>query len=176
MWTTEQRTRLVMEKSILDRHFPALAWQHPADPQRTALEGEVHTNAGNIYRLRICVPAAFPATCPDMFVTYPVPLCDAAGLPMTGVSVAMHTLAAVEDRTKICHYRPDRWVPANTLYLVAMKGRIWLEAYEAHLRTGKPLDAFLRHMTDAPGQSAGPAPAEDSEEGTFLRLLRRLLS
>jgi hypothetical protein len=27
-----------------------------------------------------------------------------------------------------------------------MKGRLWLEAYEAHLRTSQPLDDFLGDM------------------------------
>ena len=28
-----------------------------------------------------------------------------------------------------------------------MKGRIWLEAYEIHLRTGEDLEKYLAHMS-----------------------------
>jgi hypothetical protein len=86
----------------------------------------------------------------------------------------MHTIGRVGECTKICHYRPSLWTPENTLYLVAMKGRIWLEGYEAHLRTGLPLDKFLRHMGVPPAASVDTPPLT-SEEGTFIRLLKRLL-
>ncbi len=59
----------------------------------------------------------------------------------------MHTLGVRDGSTLICHFKPSRWVPSNILYLVALKGRIWLEAYEGHLRTGNRLDNFLPHMS-----------------------------
>jgi len=172
----EQRARLVIEKGYLDQHFPALRWYDPTDSRRTRLEGPVRTNSGRTYRLTILVRPTFPATCPDMLVSDPVPLLSATGKPMTEVSANMHTLAGVDGQTKICHFRPDRWVEANTLYLVAMKGRIWLEAYEAHLRSGRPMDAFLSHMReDWTASPATPPPPDDSEEGVFLRLMRLLI-
>jgi len=108
-----------------------------------------------------------------MVVASPTPLRDARGNAMDEASVSMHVLGTRDGATKICHFRPSRWVPQNTLYLVALKGRIWLEAYDAHTRTGKPLERYLRHMTEDPGQ---PGRSYDEEESNFLRIMRLLLS
>ena len=141
------------------------------------MEGPFRTNGGRTYRLRISVPAAFPAECPEMLVTDPVPLRNKHGATLSEPSVAMHVLGSVGGATKICHFRHSRWVPNNTLYLVALKGRIWLEAYDAHLRTGRPLDNFLRHMADDPtAQSEAGSGTANAEETAFARMLRNLLS
>ena len=41
----------------------------------------------------------------------------------------------------------EKWSNDNSLYQVLMKGRIWLEAYEIHLRTGEDLEKYLAHMS-----------------------------
>jgi hypothetical protein len=33
-----------------------------------------------------------------------------------------------------------------SLYKILMKARLWLEAYEQHLRRGEPIDKYLSHM------------------------------
>lgn len=111
-----------------------------------------------------------------MVVAEPQPLRDRSGTPMTNASATMHVLGAKDGCTKICHFRSSRWVPANTLYLVALKGRIWLEAYEAHVLTGQPIDRFLRHMPDDGSVDTVVTGPVSEEEGVFLRLLRRLFS
>ena len=64
-----------------------------------------------------------------------------------GNSAEMHLLDPDEHgHPQICHYRDDVWTPNVTLYKVVMKGRFWLEAYEAHMRTGKAIDTYLPHM------------------------------
>lgn len=110
-----------------------------------------------------------------MIVSRPKPLRCVSGAALDEASASMHVLGTREGGTKICHFRSSRWVPENTLYLVALKGRIWLEAYEAHLRTGKPLDRFLRHMAEDPQNPSTWHDVTDEEESGFLRLLRRLL-
>jgi hypothetical protein len=164
-WTTAQQARLETERTILRQYFPTLEWHHPRNSAKTYIEGPVRTNSRRSYRLRIYVPEAFPAACPLMVVADPVPLRDRGGAPLTEPSHPMHVLGAVDGATVICHYRPDLWVPDNTLYWVALKGRIWLEAYEAHLRTGNSLDTYLKHMGSG-----------DSSSGTFGQLARRFLA
>ena len=56
-----------------------------------------------------------------------------------------HTWGSKDGRTQICHYDTSEWTDDNTLYQVAMKGLIWLEGYEAHLRTGNSLSTYLQH-------------------------------
>ncbi|MGX7826047.1 hypothetical protein ACTG9Q_13230 [Actinokineospora sp. 24-640] len=107
-----------------------------------------------------------------MLVVDPVPLRDFRGETLNKPCASMHVLGGKDLATKICHYRPSRWVPDNTLYLVALKGRVWLEAYDAHLRTGKPLDNFLRHMAEEQGHPAASSTPVSEDERTFTQLLR----
>lgn len=57
-----------------------------------------------------------------------------------------HTYGTRYGCTQICHFKPGLWKDNNTLYQVIMKGLIWLEAYEAHLRTGATLTRYLAEM------------------------------
>ncbi len=150
-----------------------LQWVNPTDSDNTMVAGPVRTNSGRTYDIAIRVPSTFPSDCPDLLVTRPAPLLDRRRKPLEPISATMHTIGTVGDCIKICHYQPALWTPDNTIYLVAIKGRIWLEAYELYLSTGKPLDTYLRHMSGA-GRSSAPLPPPDSDEGIFLRLLRKL--
>jgi len=81
-----------------------------------------------------------------MVVLSPYPLKGFLGKDMKehGTSPSMHTLNPRDGYLEICHYR--NWLPNLTLYKVVLKGRLWLEALEAHKRTGQPIDKFLPHM------------------------------
>ncbi|GHJ47575.1 hypothetical protein Cs7R123_49170 [Catellatospora sp. TT07R-123] len=145
-WTAAQAQRLSWEINIVGNYFPTMRWYNAPDPARAYVEGVLRTNSGRDYSLRVYVPPTFPSTCPDMVVASPAPLRDRKGRKMDEASASMHTLGTRDGCTKICHYRPNLWVPQNTVYLVLLKGRIWLEAYESHLRSGRDLDAYLPHM------------------------------
>jgi hypothetical protein len=63
------------------------------------------------------------------------------------LSHAMHTLEpGPENVVQICHWRDDRWHAAITLDKVLLKGLIWIEAYEQHLATAKPISDFVTTM------------------------------
>jgi hypothetical protein len=64
-------------------------------------------------------------------------------MPSWGVDGDKHTLGNRDGFLKICHCRPSSWTSSSTLYDVVMKGRLWLEAYEGYLMTGKDLSTFL---------------------------------
>jgi hypothetical protein len=146
MWNSGQQQRLMQERMILAQYFPTLAWYNPVVRGSTYVEGVLTTNGGGRYQVRIMLPAQYLNDCPDMLVMQPALLWDAGGRPMVTASAENHTLEAIGGHTRICHYNPRFWTPQNTIYLVALKGRIWLEAYEAHRRSGRPLDDFLPHM------------------------------
>ncbi|MEH1965837.1 hypothetical protein [Nostoc sp.] len=149
LWSTEQRKRLEVEKGILQQYFPTFNWINPTDAANTKIEGEVKTNVGNIYKLRVYVPSDFPNSRPQMVILSPYPLKGYRGQDMKehGMSSSMHTLEPTDyGYVQICHYR--NWLPNITLYKVVLKGRLWLEALEAHKRTGQPIDAFLSHMPE----------------------------
>ena len=101
------------------------------------------TNKGNNYTLRIELDK-FPNEIPKVFVTKM--LTTRGGDPMSGVSASMHTLSSENGRTRICHYGSQAWNPRVTLFKIYAKCRLWLEAYEGHLATGRDLDHWLKHQ------------------------------
>ena len=140
-WTPDQRQRLVIEKEILDKYFPGkVEWVDPTG--NTKVDVTMITNSDRSYCLRLYVPADFPNSLPIMVVrSSPSPM------PNWGGSGTTHTLGRnYEGFLIICHYRTEHWNGLHTFYEIFMKGRLWLEAYEGHLSTGKSVDTFLGHM------------------------------
>ncbi len=145
-WSSVQQRRLAIEKDILRKYFPDFEWKNPTDSNNTKIEGHLKSNSGNLYKLRIYVPSDFPNSRPNMVVLSPYPLIGSGGanINVLGVSSTMHTLTPIDGYVSICHYK--NWLPNLTLYLVVLKGRLWVEAFEGHKRSGQPLDRFLGHM------------------------------
>ena len=139
-WTQAQRERLATEKKVLDHYFPdCVKWVDPAGDAK--VEVTLMTNNDNKYTLRVYIGNQFPNAIPDMVVTSsPNPM------PNWGDSVVSYTLSSRDGYLRICHCHPSEWTDSSSLYQVVMKGRIWLEAYEGHIRTGQPLNYFLREM------------------------------
>ena len=102
------------------------------------------TNSGNVYTLHMNL-TDFPASQPRVFVTRM--LKTHSGDDMDSASSSMHTLTSENGWTRICHYGVSSWTPNVSLYNVYVKCRLWLEMYETHLRTGKPLDYYLNHQS-----------------------------
>ena len=140
-WSQAQRQRLAAEKSVLEHYFSGcVKWIDPASD--TKVEVTLKTNNDNRYTLRIYI-GDFPSSIPDMVVV-------SSPKPMPGAwksgSADNHTLSQRDGYLRICHYHSSQWNDRSSLYEVVMKGRVWLEAYEGHLRTGQPMSYFLREM------------------------------
>ena len=138
-WTQAQRERLAAEKSVLEHYFPGcVKWIDPTGD--TKVEVALKTNNDNEYTLRVYI-GDFPNSIPDMVVvSSPKPM------PNWGGSNENHTLGRRDGHLEICHYHYSQWTDRSSLYEVVMKGRVWLEAYEGHIRTGRPMSYFLREM------------------------------
>ena len=140
--------RYQAELRLLTRKFPSNAFRFfnagPGAVGEPYLRIGAKTNSGNVYTFHMDL-SSFPMSQPKVFVTRM--LKDACGNDMDCASRAMHTLTAENGWTRICHYGPSSWTPAVSLYKVYVKCRLWLEMYEAHLRTGKPLDYWLNHQS-----------------------------
>ena len=140
-WTSYQTQRLAVEKDKLEKYFPRkVRWIDPTG--NTKVDVTMTTNSNQVYCLRLYVPRDFPNSVPVMVVkSSPRPMPNWSG------SGSTHTLGRnFEGFLKICHYLDSRWSSRVTFYEVFMKGRLWLEAYEGHLSTGRPLDYYLSHM------------------------------
>lgn len=144
-WSASQRQRLGVEKDLLEKYFRnRVTWIDPTGD--TKVEVRVTCTNERQYTLRVYIPADYPNSVPDMIVKTPsmTLLKRRDGSDLQGSPD--HVYGSRDGCTQICHFEPSLWKGNNTLYQVFMKGLIWLEAYEAHRRTGQPLSAYLREM------------------------------
>lgn len=139
--------RIKIEKQILEKYFPKRHAFQNLGNYNAILDIGVLSNSGKTYLLKILLNS-FPNNVPPMYLVYPKPLRDYEGndLEDLGASGNMHLLDPDEiGNIQLCHYISRNWSQNVTLYKVALKGLIWINAYEGHLRTGQPLDYFLAH-------------------------------
>jgi hypothetical protein len=152
MWTAEQHQRLVLEHEILQREgFTQFGVYQDKVANTYYAAGVTLSNAGYRYRLYISIPEGFPRQRPSMYITEPLPLLMADGTSLTrlGISHQMHTLEPSSNgMVQICHWRDARWHSGILLQKVFLKGLIWIEAYEQHIATGRPLAEFVRTMAE----------------------------
>ncbi len=139
--------RLAIEDRLLRQHFPGFHIQDLGGGPNPGVVGTLTTNSGRRYALWIPL-AHFPSSAPPMYVISPsLETYEGDLLADQGLQSDMHLLSPDEHgHVQICHHNDTYWSPELTLYRVVLKGRIWLEAYESHLRTGKPIDHYLSHM------------------------------
>ena len=147
-WSATQRQRLAYEKSLLEKYFQnRVTWINPTEAGETKVEVLVTCSNDKQYILRVNLPPDFPNSVPPMIVKTPsmTTLKKRNGNALHGI--ADHTYGVRDGCTQICHFKPDLWKDNNTLYQVVMKDLIWLEAYQADLRTGQPLNVYLSEMS-----------------------------
>lgn len=153
MWTQAQRERLVLEHRILQQAgLSQFGVHHDRSRDDYYVLGTASTNSGNGYGLWIPIPRGYPERRPPLYVLSPKVLRNASGgsVNALGLSHLMHTLESGPGSiVQICHWRDARWHAGITLDKVLLKGLLWLEAYEQHLVTGKPIDSFVRTMREA---------------------------
>lgn len=140
-------TRLDLERDALEKYFPAFKIQDPFGERRGVI-GRMSPNNGREYGIWLAL-GAFPNDAPRLYVVSPEHLRTHDGqlLSEIGTSTNMHLLEPdAHGHPQICHYNDQYWHPDVSLYKILMKARFWLEAYEQHLRHGKPIDAYLPHM------------------------------
>ena len=154
-WSQAQRERLAAEKSVLDRYFPGcVKWIDPTGD--TKVEVALKTNNDNRYTLRIYI-GNFPNSIPEMVVvSSPKPMPDWENSSVT------HTLSKRDGYLQICHWHSSHWTDRISLHEVVVKGRLWLEAYEGHIRTGQPMNFFLREMVSTAGPTQLLSPFVNS--------------
>lgn len=144
-WSSAQQSRLGVERGLLDNYFPnRVTWIDPSGG--TKVEVRMTTSNDKSYTLRIYLPEDFPNSIPSLVIKNPSPTRSRSGNVLDKFTDTWHTYGTRDGYTQICHYRPEQWSSANTLYQVFIKGLIWLEAYEVHLRTGNPINTYLRDM------------------------------
>ncbi len=152
MWRPDQRQRLALEHQVLQREgFDQFSVYHDRTYDTYWGSGTASANSGRQYRLYVPIPSGYPNERPPMYVTDPHPLrmFDGSPLVSAGVSHQMHTLTPHSNGwPQICHWRDARWHSGILLQKVFLKGLIWIEAFEQHLATGRPLADFVSTMAE----------------------------
>lgn len=138
------RARQVMEANILEKYFPrryAFVGLNGSNPY---VDLGLKSNDGNVYRFKILLNS-FPYNVPKVYITYPDDLktYDGRNIVDVGASHSMHLLQPMGNMPQVCHFKSDHWHSQRTIYNVSLKLRVWMEAYESHLRTGQTLDYFV---------------------------------
>ena len=112
--------------------------------------GSLVETRGNRYGLMVTLPPAFPDEPPACYITDPSPLPSKEGNlnELTYNSHEMHCwIPDKEGYVKICTYKPENWSADHSIEKVIQKALLWIEAYESHLATGKPISKFLMDVT-----------------------------
>ncbi len=136
--------RLTIERAVLARKLPANTYHFcDMDGPSPFLAVAARTNRGNLYTVHIDLDE-FPDSIPAAYITKE--LRDRRGRLLDSADGSMHVLPSDNSWTRICHYGYESWTPTVSLYKVFIKCRLWLEMYELHLQTGKPIDYYLKHQ------------------------------
>ena len=144
MWSRAQQARLALERKILRQELSHFYFCDMSGD--TYIEGLQWPSSGfNEYRLKLVLGCHYPDIKPRLYVTSPHILRTKTDeiLNSKGTTHSFHTLDnGPGGCVQICHTESDLWNSAMTCVAVLMKGIYWIEAYEAHLRTGRDLCEF----------------------------------
>jgi hypothetical protein len=135
--------RLFVEREILAREMPQYAWHDQGNP--VYVLGWQYTSARLArFQLRLDLPRGYPDACPNLFVMSPRILRthDGGAVNDYECSHVFHTrLTGHGGCVQICH--TGFWDASKTCFAALLRGVLWLEAYEAHLATGRRLADFM---------------------------------
>lgn len=138
------QARYDAEFAVLKRKLPGNAWQFvDLNGSRPFLAAAVKTRSGRLYTIQIELER-FPQDVPKVFVTQMLRDCN--GKMMNEARHDTHTLKSEHGWTRLCHYGPDSWTENVSLYLIYIKCALWLNIYELHLKTGKPMEYYLKRQ------------------------------
>jgi hypothetical protein len=132
--------RRAIEERLLAHFFPSFRLTCG-----TAI-GSLETNSHTHYNVAIELHH-FPLESPTVKIVSPR-LQDKSGilLAQSRASLRMHHLGPDPyGAIQLCLHVPGTHDPRDTLYKSLLKARLWLEAYETHLRTGTMIDELLSH-------------------------------
>lgn len=145
IWEAAQRERLALEEGIITKELPGFGFRDRDKGGLTTVWGDHTTSADQKYTLCVWIKIGFPFEMPALYIATPKPLYGYGRktIQSYGTSHAMHVWEPDwADFVRICHCKEEYWSASYTLLSVMMKGFLWLEAYEAHCKTGKSIDDY----------------------------------
>jgi hypothetical protein len=111
---------------------------------RKWLEVGLRSNQGLVYKLVIEISQNYPYQMPMATITFPKLLKGFNGKKINSYSHELHTLECTKEYIGLCLFHPNQWSPNQSLYKVIVKAKLWIEAYENYLKTGKNINTYLK--------------------------------
>jgi len=144
MRTKEQCKRLAFEEKLLQKYMSNFRFYDKTGD--TYVGGWVTPNGtSKRYRLRLDIPDDYPDYVPQLYVTFPVTLWKHGGSGNLNDDKPSHRFhkqgTGHGGCVEICTV--EDWNPSLTCVKLLIMGVLWLEAYEAHLDSGKDIADFL---------------------------------
>jgi hypothetical protein len=131
-------SRKAIELALLNQYFSGFFTFH-----RNEIHQRLISQSGRFYLLQILLPPNYPNALPSVYVIQPKQLFSYSGESLNTNSYEFHTVYDPGGRTKLCYMVSSQFSPNVTIYHVILRCRLWVEAYESHLRSGQPLSYFL---------------------------------
>ncbi len=143
MLTENQRSRIAAERIAVEKYFPSFIFHSYRG--KCYWIGEMKTNAGNTYTIRVEIPDDYPDVRPNLYIIKPFPLYTYNGTKLSelGATHSMHTFSPKNDWVQMCIFRDERWSAVYTVFKCLKKARIWVERFDEHRRTGKTMSELL---------------------------------
>ena len=131
--------RLQMEAAALNSTFP--------NQRKSLSRTQATVQYKGRYNVIVEIPENYPHDIPKCFLEdTSLRFKDGTLVTQKGASHEYHLLGTANGRAQICHGR--RWNAAGSLASVFVKAFMWIEAYENHLKSGRPLNSYLKTQAE----------------------------
>ncbi len=140
MTSDKRLRRLVFENKIMEREMPHFQCYNLMSD--TYIQGWHRTRHLSLQlQLTLYLPDQYPYEKPNLYLTSPITLWGFGHSYTINAEEMSHTfhtgLNGPNGCVQICH--TGYWTSSNTIVGVLIKGFLWCEAYDIHLRTGKTI-------------------------------------
>ena len=153
MWDQKQSERFAFEEALVKKYFHGFSLGYD-DNRNPYFAGWTGTRGRrNNYKLRLELSEFFPDSEPGLFVESPqkLPMCDGVKtVNSLGTSHSYHVYENEDNGfVQICH--TNDWDSSCTCVMALLRGALWVDGYEHHLRTGETIDQYLQKLEEQLG-------------------------
>lgn len=138
---TENRKQF--ELAILNQFFKN-RYAFMTEGRNEWFEVGLKSNQGNVYKITISIPLNYPYELPETAITFPTELRGFKRSKIKSFCHEMHTLSCLKSSLGLCLFHPSQWHPNQSIYKVIVKTKLWIEAYENHVKTGQNINTYLK--------------------------------
>ncbi len=143
------KNRILVEKAVMSKIFPGARFSWEGNSCKFEL-WYTTTASGNQYLLSLKLSEYFPDSMPELYVISPVTLWKhgySSSINSLGVSHDYHTNSnGPGGCVQICHFKSEYWDASKTSVAVFVRGLIWLESYDIHLKTGMSINEIISNL------------------------------